>query len=298
LLSFFRNLFKKKPKFVDVRTAPLSDEQLVSVTSPQETFQPPHLSYGCAQSVGMQRDHNEDTLLSIGAILSDGDSQVPFGLFVIADGMGGHQHGEVASSVAARSIGDYIVRQLYSSLLGPQPEPKTEPIQEIMEASIREAQQAVLRKAPGGGTTVTAALVIGEQVTLAHVGDSRAYFIYPDGRIQAMTHDHSVVRRLVELGQMTEKDAAVSTQRNVLYRALGQTEPFRPDIITYMFPQPGYLMLCSDGLWGVVPEVEIFKIVTSEENLSYACKKLVESANNAGGPDNISVILVKFLNNS
>jgi serine/threonine protein phosphatase PrpC len=296
LLSFFRKLFNKKPVVVDISTAPLSEEQLLTVTAPPEKFQPPHFSFGCAQSVGKQREHNEDTLLSVSAVISDGDSQVPFGLFIVADGMGGHEHGEVASSSAARSIGEYVMKRLYSSLMGSQPESQSESIQELMENSFKEAQQVVVRKAPGGGTTVTAALVIGEQVTLAHVGDSRAYFVYPDGRMQVMTHDHSVVRKLVELGQMTEKDAEVSTQRNVLYRALGQTEPFRPDIITHLFPQPGYLMLCSDGLWGVVSEDDIFKIVTSEENHSLACRKLVQSANDAGGPDNISVILVQFLN--
>ena len=84
-------------------------------------------------------------------------------------------------------------------------------------------------------------------------------------------------------------------QRNVLYRALGQAEPFRPDINTHEFPHPGYLMLCSDGLWGVVPEIEIFRIINSNKNLTMACHQLVEAANAAGGPDNISVILVDYL---
>jgi serine/threonine protein phosphatase PrpC len=81
----------------------------------------------------------------------------------------------------------------------------------------------------------------------------------------------------------------------VLYRALGQSEPFRPDIKTYELPHPGYLMLCSDGLWGVVPEIDILRIINANKNLTIACHQLVEAANAAGGPDNISVILVEYL---
>jgi serine/threonine protein phosphatase PrpC len=170
-----------------------------------------------------------------------------------------------------------------------------ESIQEIMESGVKEAHKAVIRTAPGGGTTMTSALVVGEQITIAHVGDSRAYFIYPDGRIQVITQDHSLVHRLQELGQITEKEAFNHPQRNVLYRAIGQNEPFRPDITSYQFPHPGFLMLCSDGLWGVIPETEIFRIVTTNKNPSIACNKLVDAANAMGGPDNISVILVSYL---
>jgi len=107
--------------------------------------------------------------------------------------------------------------------------------------------------------------------------------------------DHSLVRRLIELGQLTEEEAAVHPQRNVLYRALGQTEPFEPEINTMVLPHPGYLLICSDGLWGVVPEAEIFRIVMNAENPSLACHRLVEAANAAGGPDNISVVLLQYL---
>lgn len=112
--------------------------------------------------------------------------------------------------------------------------------------------------------------------------------------MQAMTVDHSLVRRLVDLGQLTEEQARVYPQKNVLYRALGQAEPFRPDIHTHLIPHPGYILICSDGLWGTVPDEEMFKIVSSAPNPSMACHDLVEAANAAGGPDNISVILVQY----
>ncbi len=143
---------------------------------------------------------------------------------------------------------------------------------------------------------MTAALLVGEQVTLAHVGDSRAYFLHPDGRLQLMTQDHSLVKRLVDLGQLTEEQARAYPQKNVLYRALGQLEPFKPDIGTHMMPHPGYLLICSDGLWGVLSEIDIIKTITSAASPSEACRLLVEAANTAGGPDNISVIVVQYLN--
>jgi serine/threonine protein phosphatase PrpC len=298
LIEYFRSLFKKKDTrpIDDVRTKPLSEEQLKNVTVTQVVYKPPQLMIGSGQSIGKQRDHNEDTLFTLAATLSDGTMELPFGIFIVADGMGGHLHGEIASGVATRSVAEYIIKKLYSSLLGLQQDSHNESLQEIMENGIKEAQQIVVRKAPGGGTTLTAALVIGEQVTLAHVGDTRAYFIYTDGRIQSMTQDHSLVRRLVELGQLSEQDAASSNQRNVLYRAIGQLEPFRPDISTFLFPKPGYMLICSDGLWGVVSDIEIFRVVTSSANLSLACHRLVELANAGGGPDNISVVLVQYLN--
>ena len=297
--NFFRKLFRrKKSASIDVKTAPLSEEQLSMVSiqnTPVKKLTPPQLSFASSQSVGMHRDHNEDTLFAISAILADGSVELPFGIFIVADGMGGHLHGEIASTSAARAMGEYLVRTLYPSLMGLNPAPQSESMQEIMESGVREAHQAVTHKAPGGGTTLTAALVIGEQVTLAHIGDSRAYFIYPDGRIQAMTNDHSLVRRMVERGLITQQEAAESNQRNVLYQALGQPEPYRPDIVTFLIPHPGYLLLCSDGLWGEVPDAEIFRIVSSAGSMVEACQQLVDSANASGGPDNISVVLVQYM---
>ncbi len=301
MFDFIKKIFgkseekKTEPASIEsVQTAPLSDDQLQAVSVPHLECYPPQLLVGSAQSVGRQRDHNEDTLLVFQSILADGDSGVPFGLFMVADGMGGHMHGEIASGSAARALSDFIVKRLYPSLMGLDPEPQSESLQEIMEMAVREAQQAVLKRAPGGGTTLTAAMVIGEQVTIAHVGDSRAYFIYPDGRMQIMTLDHSLVRRLVDLGQLTEEQARSYPQKNVLYRALGQAEPFRPDIHTHLMPHPGFILICSDGLWGSVQDTEMFNIITSAPNPSIACSRLVDAANAAGGPDNISAVIVQY----
>lgn len=302
MVKLFRDLFRKDkperiPSSTAIETAPLSEDQLESVSLSQSSVKvnPPQFAVGIAQSVGMQRDHNEDTLYTMQAILADGNSDLPFGIFIVADGMGGHLNGELASGSAARSLGEYLITHFYVPFLAGRNESVGESIHELMESGIREAQRSVLRNAPGGGTTITAALAIGDQVTISHVGDSRAYFIFADGRIEAITQDHSLVRRLQDLGQIDEKEASTHPQRNVLYRALGQSEPFRPDINTYTMPRSGYLLICSDGLWGSVPDDDMYQIVHTSASPVAACQKLIDAANAAGGPDNISAVIVQYL---
>ncbi len=297
MLDFLKKYFSRKEpenKPTAIKTAPLDAAELGSVTAPIP-MKPPQLVVGTGQSVGLQRDHNEDTLYAVSAILADGANETQFGLFMVADGMGGYEYGEIASSVAARATTQYILSKVYLPHVNPEGDAPQESLQEIIETGILKAQQLVRTRAPGGGTTLTAALLIGDQVTIAHVGDSRAYFVHPGGRIELLTHDHSLVHRLVELGQITEEEALIHPNRNVLYRAIGQPEPFKPDIQTFQMPHPGYLMICSDGLWGTVDDAKMMRIVSDSKNPSEACSKLVEAANETGGPDNISVVLVEYL---
>jgi serine/threonine protein phosphatase PrpC len=297
VIELFDRLFKRKSKPpVNIKTAPLSEEQLTTVSRKSVKLEPSQIMVGVGQSVGKQRDHNDDTLFMLNAMQANGVDNIPFAILVVADGMGGYQHGDVASLTATRVTTNALLRKIYLPFFSPKPEPQSESIQEIMRTAVIEAHQAVLKAAPGGGTTLTAVVIMGGQVTIAHVGDSRAYFIFPDGRIQTLTRDHSLVKRLIELGQISEKEAAVHPQKNVLYRALGQGEPFEPDISTFPFPQPAYMMLCSDGLWNVISEGAIFRIVTEAENPAIACRNLINAANDAGGPDNISVILASYPN--
>jgi protein phosphatase len=209
--------------------------------------------------------------------------------------MGGHQFGEVASNAAVRSVAGHILRKFQPYLFQVNSEPMEESFQEIMQSAVREAQRAIQKEAPGSGTTLTAALVVGQQITVAHVGDSRAYFIYQDGRVETITRDHSLVKRLEELGHITPEEAANYPHRNVLYRALGQGEILDPDIFTVGFPQSGYLMICSDGLWGVITEQDLVRSISEAPTLQRACQNLVNAANIAGGPDNISVILAQLI---
>ncbi|HEB64329.1 MAG TPA: serine/threonine-protein phosphatase [Chloroflexi bacterium] len=136
--------------------------------------------------------------------------------------------------------------------------------------------------------------MIGRQLTIAHVGDSRAYLITTEHGMELITRDHSMVNKLVEMGQLTAAEASEHPQRNVLYRALGQGEPLEAEVATYTLPKSGYLMLCSDGLWGVVQADEIQRIISAGPTPAEICQNLVAAANQAGGPDNISVILVQL----
>jgi len=281
-----------------ITTAPLSDQQLNEITSSAQSaikYEMKQLVAGVGQSVGKQREHNEDSLLALTATLAGSVDSIPFGIYIVADGMGGHQQGEVASNAAVRIIGGNIMKKFHSYLFNLPTQNLQESLQELMETSITEAHQYVQREAPGSGTTVTAALVLGQLVTIAHVGDSRAYSVFPDGRIDPITRDHSLVKRLEELGHLSKDEAANFPHRNVLIRALGQGEVLEADIFTVSFPQPGYLMICSDGLWGVIDEKDIHRSIAEAPNLHRACQSMVEAANAAGGPDNITVVLAQMI---
>jgi len=254
----------------------------------------PQLIAGSAQSVGRQRDHNEDALFTLTTTLVSNKGNIPFGVYIIADGMGGHQYGEIASEIAILTMVEHITKNIFSTLFEINAQPFSGSLQEILVEGVQEAHRTILQSAPGGGTTLTTVIIMDNQMAIAHVGDSRAYSISSDGIIKALTKDHSFVSRLVELGQITPAEAAVHPRRNVLYRALGQGEPFDPEIITTSAPETGSLMICSDGLWGVITEQEISEIIQRSLSPQQACQAMVDRANAAGGPDNISAIMVNM----
>jgi serine/threonine protein phosphatase PrpC len=287
----------KKDKKRNAATAPLRDEAQVwddLGKKPGAKFN--HLLAGSALDAGQRRENNEDALLCFSGNLESSTESQPLGIYVIADGMGGHRNGEVASETAIRALGSHLVSKLYKPLFGPEAHPANESLREIMESAVIEAHKAVKRSAPGGGCTLTAALVVGSQLVIAHLGDSRAYTISRNGKIEALTKDHSLVKRLQEMGQLTAEEAATHPQKSVLYRALGQGDEVQADIFTTQLPNPGYLLICSDGLWGVIDEEDIQRIVNEASSPYIACQQLVKAANAAGGPDNISVILARLVN--
>jgi protein phosphatase len=309
--NFFEKIFDKFKKTEDESPPSLAQEQALvedDATKPLEpvpemlsvsTISPdgidlPQLIAGCGQSVGVQRDHNEDALFSLTTCLANNSTNLNFGLYVVADGMGGHQHGEVASEIATRAMAEYVIKHLYAPLFSVTPQPPSESLQEVLAQGVQAAHDTIIKTISGGGTTLTTALILGKQMIISHVGDSRVYTIDLHGNMRALTRDHSLVKRLEELGQLTPDEAAIHPQRNVLYRALGQGEPFEPEIITTPLPSPGYLLVCSDGLWGVVPEKELGQIIISANTPQIACQQMVDAANEAGGPDNITAILVRL----
>lgn len=282
------------PAAAGVATAPLTEKELAAITKRKHQIDPQQLVFAVGRHIGLQREVNEDSLFAHTSILDANDISLPFGIYIIADGMGGHKNGEIASEFAARAMGTYLLEIFNKSLFGPEPHAPDQSIQEILQTGMDYANGLINEHAPDGGTTMTAAVVIGSQVTIAHVGDSRAYAVYLDGRIQTLTRDHSLAKRLEELGQITAEEAANHPQKSMLYNALGQGDLPRPDIFTTSFPHPGFLFICTDGLWGVIPDDEIFSIITSAASLHLASQNLIEAANESGGPDNISLILVRL----
>jgi len=303
--SIYKALFHKKGKQVsdssglfsagtEISTAPLTEAEMALRAKKQLQIEPQQLISGAGRNIGCLRQVNEDSLCSLTTIIDANGGSLPFGIFIVADGMGGHKNGELASEIAVRAMLSYLLDQLNDSLLGSDPHPPEESLQEILRSGVRYANDLIMQNVPDGGTTLTVAVVIGTQMTLAHVGDSRAYAVFLDGRIQQLTRDHSLVKRLEELGQITPEEAANHPQKSMLYNALGQGDLPRPDIFTATLPHPGCLMLCSDGLWGVIPDDDIFSIITSAPTLQHACQNLIDAANSAGGPDNITVVLARL----
>jgi PPM family protein phosphatase len=270
------------------------NKQIEATFSPPSRSEVPQYAVGCCQSIGRVRDHNEDSLLAITSLIASNGGFLPIGLFIIADGMGGHKLGEVASDLAIRTVAQKIYHKVLLPSLNKNPEFLEDSLQEIMSEGVQEAHQTITDEAPGSGTTLTALLVINKQLSIAHVGDSRAYAIGLDGKVEILTRDHSLVKRMIELGHLTEEEASVHPQRNVLYRALGQGDPFTPDVSTIPLPNSGYLLLCSDGLWGLVSQDEIVRIILNAVSPEIACQTLIDAANLSGGPDNISAIVVRL----
>jgi serine/threonine protein phosphatase PrpC len=211
------------------------------------------------------------------------------GLFIIADGLGGHTGGEQASALAARLAAKHIINQLYLPILGDGQSPfDLAPINEVLETAVRIADQAIRHRLPEAGTTLTLALTLGDGVYIAHVGDSRAY-LGERGRLIPLTRDHSMAARLVEMEHATPDETF--SQRHILYRAIGQGAETEPDVLYHALKRHQYLLLCCDGLWSELTNKEMVRIIDASDTPGAACRSLVAHANENGGEDNVSVIL-------
>jgi serine/threonine protein phosphatase PrpC len=253
---------------------------------------PPGLTVAKISDIGQVRERNEDSYLAMDITLQNDDGLTPLGLYIVADGMGGHQKGEVASSLATQVSARHIIQDVFLPFLSSyEQDGPRRPINEALIQAVQAANMTVHQQVPEAGTTLTMALVFGHKVYVAHVGDSRAY-ILNQATLRQITQDHSLVARLVELGQATPEEALTHTHRNVLYRAVGQAGSLEVD--TYMQPLPvgSCLLLCSDGLWGMVSDEEIAHILTYAPTPQKALEQLTATANQNGGDDNITAVLV------
>jgi PPM family protein phosphatase len=227
--------------------------------------------------VGMVRSGNEDSLFSGRTV------------FAVADGLGGHQGGEVASATAVEPLAALDGREFADPDAAAQ----------ALASAIRAGNAAILERAAGTpdlwgmGTTVTAAAVAGDRfLQLAHVGDSRAYLLR-DGTLDQLTTDHTVVGELVRRGRLTPEQAAIHPERSILTRAVGLDPNLPVDTPDPLELQPGdQVLLCSDGLTEPVPDDAIAQLLATPDG-DAACRALIDAANTAGGPDNITVVLVR-----
>lgn len=227
-------------------------------------------SVGARTDVGRMRDHNEDNFI------------VAPPLYAVADGMGGHEAGEVASEIAV----NILAQQAPSTLDA-----------DALSNAVVTANYAILRAvedgrgADGMGTTLTAAMVQGERLLIAQVGDSRAYLLH-QSHLQQITRDHSLMSILIETGQITPEEAEVHPQRSVITRALGGGVETVPDIYELNVAAGDRLLLCSDGLSGMVSEEDLTEILTRFRDPQKCANQLIKRANMNGGRDNITAVVV------
>ena len=232
--------------------------------------------------IGKAREMNQDYYY-----VSDPESDIQ--LYILADGMGGYNGGEVASKLAVESVKSYIENNLN------QKEPQKEQILQLVKDAAEYANKVVYEKSKtsedlhGMGTTLDICLIYNNKVYIGHVGDSRVYLIRGE-IIRKLTKDHSYVQKLVEDGKITREEANHHPKKNMLIKALGCTEYVEPDIRARNVGKQDVLLMCSDGLTNMVEEKVIYKTV--KENPQTAPEKLVNLANEAGGYDNITVITI------
>jgi protein phosphatase len=224
---------------------------------------------GARSDIGRNRQRNEDSYL------------VEAPLFAVADGMGGHRGGDVASSMTLEALAGKGDERSLADL-----------VEEIKDANRRVFERGEAdRDLRGMGTTVTAFLSGGEKGYLAHVGDSRAYLLR-EGALQQLTEDHTLVQRLVDDGRLTQDEAASHPQRNILTRALGVEDGLEVDQLTLDLQAGDRILLCSDGLSNMLSREAIQEALEAEPDTQAACERLVDAANRAGGEDNITVVLI------
>jgi serine/threonine protein phosphatase PrpC len=282
-----RLLSREHPHSGDTHTSIAEEDYPAALAS-----LPSGLTVAKISDIGQIRERNEDSYLAVDVTLQNDDGLAPLGLYIVADGMGGHQKGEVASSLAAQVSAHQIMQDVFLPFLSSnEQDGSRRPINEALIQAVQAANLAVYKEVPEAGTTLTIALVFGQNVYVAHVGDSRAY-ILNQATLRQITQDHSLVARLVELGQATPEEALTHTHRNVLYRAIGQAGSLEVDTYLQPFPAGSCLLICSDGLWGMVSDDEIAGILTGAATPQLALEQLVAAANHNGGDDNITAILV------
>jgi len=246
---------------------------------------------GMLTDVGKVRTIDEDSILAADLSFGINSESEKFLLLAVADGMGGHAKGEEASKIALNTLTKTIIPELFGNTS----------FTDLLENGIKNANQEILEytvknpESSGMGTTTVCALVKGNNIHLANVGDSRAYVI-SDDEIRRVTKDHSYVQSLIDEGQITEEEARDHPQKNVITKAVGIMESVEPDTMKLTLDDDESLLLCCDGVIAHLTDEDIHKIICNENNPQNACQQIVDLANQRGGSDNISLIILSSNN--
>ena len=297
----------------DEKTVPLTSTEPGTVTffeagrfyrvAPRSTELPAfpagvYLLAGAACDIGISRHsgRNEDSL-GVTTLSLDSDSRRhTLGVYIVADGLGGHANGQEASQAVVRVFTQSLLRALALPLTEGEPDPTPDALHEALLAAANAANAALLaaNKSTGAdsGSTLAAALVWDETAFVANVGDSRGY-VYSDGTLRRLTIDHSLVENLVAGGIIAPEDRYTHPQRNQILRSLGDERRVAVDVFEQRLRPAMRLLLCSDGLWEMVRDDELAHILAESEHPQAAADALVQAANAHGGEDNISAIVVE-----
>ncbi len=274
-------LAERLQSILDERTRPTSLRQIV----------------GAHTDVGMVRDHNEDSYLTLQLGLNNNNQAQGWGIYIVSDGMGGHAAGEVASSLAIRSAAELLISAYMSTAVRPDSIYDEAEARTLVRQAIQQANEAIIGegRVQGNdmGATITMALVTGDRAIIGNVGDSRTY-LFRDGKLRRISKDHSLVMRLVELGQIRDDEIYTHPQRNAVLRSLGDKSNVEVDIFSERLRPGDAILLCSDGQWEMTHDPDIERILNRDANPQATCEALVAAANQAGGEDNIASILVRF----
>lgn len=250
----------------------------------------PVLAAAALRDIGRERRENQDHCFAQVLSFPSDQRNLALGLFVVADGMGGHHDGGYASKLALTTVVQTVMTEFIVPVLGadrPTPQP-------ILQAAVQAANAAVYEAGQQAGsdmgTTCTAALLYGEDLIVAHVGDSRALLI--GSGVKQLTTDHTAVGRLIAIGALTPEEAHEHPLRNQLYRSIGQQAEVAVEVTKLTVRDQTHLVLCSDGLWGLVPDTTIADIVTHAPTPQMAARHLIAQANLLGGHDNIAAVVV------
>jgi PPM family protein phosphatase len=241
---------------------------------------------------GVVRESNEDSVATVTLNQANADASQSVGVYAVADGMGGHAAGDIASKLAVRTA----IRQLISDVTeidDDMPDSYRQWLENAVTVANRVVQHTAEAEGKHMGSTLVMAVVVGHAVHIVNVGDSRAYLISPHG-IRQITHDQSFVQALVDNGTISPEQAANHPHRNVLTQAIGSPPEVTADLSNETLEADESLLLCSDGLCDMLGDEEIARLVRAAESPSAACQALVEACNAAGGHDNIAAVLVRL----